>query len=152
MVGKTEITGSLRTADLWEAQERARLERVKLDGEWVALRRQLAPAHVDTLSDAEIWRPFAKWFVAAEKGNSLYENILADRRDAEIEGTDIWDWNTAAPGVYASAVKLLAEEGFCLDPTSPTFLRVQQILHRAMIEPNEGNSRVSLPATGLLPV
>lgn len=52
----------------------------------------------------------------------------------------------------ASAVKLLAEEGFCLDPTSPTFLRVQQILHRAMIEPSEGNSRVSFPATGLLPV
>lgn len=134
LVGKTEITKSLRTSDLKEAQERARLERVKIDAEWTALRRQLAPAPADTLSDAEIWRLVAKWFVAAEKSNARPENILGDRREAEIELSDLSDWNTAAPGIYASAAKLLREEGIQLDPSSPTFLRVQQMLHRASIE------------------
>ena len=49
---ETEITKSLRTGNLKEAQYRARLERVKLDGEWAVLRRQLAPKPVGTVGVA----------------------------------------------------------------------------------------------------
>jgi hypothetical protein len=45
-VGKGEIVKSLGTGDLKEAQQQARLERVKLDGEWEALRRRLSPAKI----------------------------------------------------------------------------------------------------------
>jgi hypothetical protein len=116
----------LRTGNLKEAQERARLERVKLDSEWAALRRQLAPARVEVFSDAEIWRLVAKWFVAAEKKNSTPKKTPADRHEAEIDRGNIETWDLAAPGIYAEAVKLLKEEGIALDPSSPAFSRLQQ--------------------------
>lgn len=134
LVGKTEIWKSLGTGDLKEAQERARLERVKIDGEWAALRRQLAPARVETLSDAEIWNLVVKWFIAAEKRNADPKNMPTDRREAEIERSNVETWNLAAPGIFAESVKLLKEEGIDLDRSSPAFLRLQQMLHRAAIE------------------
>lgn len=134
LVGKTEIWKSLGTGDLKEAQESARAVRVKIDGEWAALRRQLAPARAETLSDAEIWNLVVKWFVAAEKKNADPKNMPTDRREAEIERSNVETWDLAAPSIFTEAVKLLKEEGIDLDQSSPAFLRLQQILHRAAIE------------------
>lgn len=134
LFGKTEVTKSLRTGDLKEAQQRARLERVKLDGEWVALRRQLQPVRAETLSDAEIWHLVAKWFVATEKKNADPDRAPADRHAAEIDRTNLERWETAAPGIFIEAVNLLKEEGITLEPSSPAFVRLQQMLHRAAIE------------------
>lgn len=134
LVGRTEIWKSLCTGDLKEAQQRARLERVKLDGEWSALRRQLAPAHVETLSDAEIWRLVAKWFVAAEKKNADRIVLPEDRYEAESDLRFSESWDHAAPIIFAEAVKLLKEEGAEIHPSAPAFLKLQQTLHRAAIE------------------
>lgn len=134
LAGKTEIWKSLDTGDLKEAQQRARLERVKIDGEWAALRRQLSPVHVDTLSDAELWNLVAKWFVDAERKNADPKNAPTDRRKAEIERSNIETWEMAAPGIFEEAIKLLKEEGKRLEPSSPAFLQLQQMLHRASIE------------------
>lgn len=131
---ETEITKSLRTSDLKEAQHRARLERVKLDGEWAILRRQLAPKPVSTLSDAEIWHLVAKWFIGAEQKNANPERTRVDRDEAEVDRTNLERWEIAAPGVFAEAVKLVKEEGVELEPSSPAFLRLEQMLHRAAIE------------------
>lgn len=134
LVGKTEIWKSLGTGDLKEAQEAGRLERVKIDGDWAALRRQLAPARSETLSDSEIWNLVAKWFVAAEKKNADPKNAPTDRHEAEIDRSNLETWEMAAPGIFAETVKLLKEEGKQLEPTSPAFLQLQQMVHRAAIE------------------
>lgn len=142
-VGKTEIWKSLSTGDLKEAQERARLERVKIDSEWLALRRQIAPQPMPNLSDADIWRLVARWFVAAER-NSTPAN---DRHAAELDRASLENWDTAAASIQLEAIRVLKEEGITLDNASPTFLRLQQLLHRAAVEHERRQFTRSFPDT-----
>lgn len=133
LVGKTEITKSLRTGDLKEAQQAARIERVKLDAEWSALRRQLAPTRLEVIPDVEIWRLVAQFFVEAEKKRSAtpFELTL---HEADVELGDLQNWETYGTGWYAAAERVVTREGWTVDPSSPSFLKLQQGIQRAEIE------------------
>jgi integrase len=145
MVGKREIRKSLHS-DRKEAERLALLERANLLGEWDTLRRQLAPiptetlapletlARADTLSEVEIFRLVTKWFVEEEKKNADPQRAPIDRREAEMDLSDIENWDIVAGSVSEQARRLLKEEGIELEPSSPAFTRLQHMLHRAWIE------------------
>ncbi|MDJ0930614.1 DUF6538 domain-containing protein [Breoghania sp.] len=53
-VGKTEIRKSLKTGDFEEAERLVRIERMKLDGEWQSLRRNLRAKTKADVSRADL--------------------------------------------------------------------------------------------------
>lgn len=134
LVGKLEVTKSLRTGDLREAQQAARLERVKLDAEWTALRKRLDPSPATTLSEVEIWRLVSRRFVATERrsGGEPSDGISLD--DALGEVSQVSNWDEMSGSLHVEARTALAEEGIKLDEASPAFLKLQQVLHRAWQE------------------
>lgn len=148
LVGKTEITKSLGTGDLREAQALARLERVKLDGEWAALRRRLSPEPKATLSEAEIWQLVSKWFVEAERkrvaapGETDYDTAVEDLAMVSTPGV-------INSSVFIAAKRMLEEEGIKLDPATPAFGKLQQMLHRAYVESERREIVRAFPGTSM---
>jgi hypothetical protein len=81
-VGKTAIWRLLKTGDLRDAQQPARLERVKLDAKRALLRRRLVPDRVETLSDVELRHLVTRRFVWEEKKAAHRTGQIVDLREA----------------------------------------------------------------------
>ena len=78
VVGKREIRRSLQTGDFKEACRLARLERVKLDAGWDALRRKARPEEKQPLRESDVLHLVARWFVErVESVDRQFDAFLA---------------------------------------------------------------------------
>ncbi|MBB3147731.1 integrase [Phyllobacterium trifolii] len=145
MVGKTEIKKSLKTGDLREAKLRARYERVRLDAEWELLRGRLRLKRDYSLSDREIWYLVSKWFVEEEKKNTSSTDTYPSVDDAHYDYAMSTSSEHVAPAVYQTANAILVERGLEFDPSSDDGLRLQRILHPAIIEIAKRDYQRSVP-------
>ncbi len=134
LVGKTEIKKSLKTGDLREAKLRARYERVRLDAEWALLRGRLRLKRDYSLSDREIWYLVSKWFVEKEKKKTSSTDTYLSVDDAHYDYAMATSSEYVAPATYQTAKAILTEQGLEFDPSSDGGLRLQRILHPAIIE------------------
>jgi len=144
LVGKREITKSLQTGDLKEAQELARFERVRLDGEWAMHRQRLTPKNVERLSDRQIWYLVSKWFVEREKQNSTLPP-LDNFEDALVELCNVSTWEMVGSYIGQDAQDLARSEGFAVEPSSESHLRLIKMLFQANIELERRNIARSFP-------
>lgn len=145
-VGKTEIRKSLGTGDYREAQQRARLERVKIDGEWNALRRQLAPEAVTSLSEQEIWYLASKWFVETERRNVEQGGSWRSLDEAERELGALSEPFNMEPVAYQEAKKLLSKEGLDLSPDTDAWRRLVGVLGQGLLEAEKREVRRNFPS------
>lgn len=121
-IGKTEVTKSLGTRDYREATLLARVERVKLDAEWGALRRRVKPATAPQTSEIDVWRLVSKWFVDAEKKRDAVGPTALDHEGAQVELHHLRTWEDAAPQVFEEAKRLLVQEGLWASLPAPADL------------------------------
>jgi integrase len=151
LVGKREITKSLHTSDLREAHQLARLERLKLDAAWAALKRRLAPAPSETLSEQEAWYLTSKWLVEAERQD---QRKTAEARwetfdEAELDLAMASQEHNVAAMVYRAVKELLASEGIELVPGSPARIRLEGLLREAMREADRRRLRRAFPGAAV---
>jgi integrase len=149
VVGKGEIVKSLGAGDLKEAQQQARLERVKLDGEWEALRRRLSPAKIDRLSEAEIWYLVSGWLVAAEKSAVDKRESWASLTDASMDLSDLSEDHNLWSAAHAETDKLLASEGINLAPSSDSRRLLEARMGDAILEATKRSFRRQFPTVPL---
>ncbi|MEK1888725.1 MAG: DUF6538 domain-containing protein [Phyllobacterium sp.] len=134
LVGKTEIKKSLKTGDLREAKLRARYERVRLDAEWELLRGRLRPKRDYSLSDREIWYLVSNWFIEKERKSVSSSGTYLEGDDAHYDYAMSISEENVAPAAYQAAKTILTEEGLEFDPSSDGSLRLERVLHPAIIE------------------
>lgn len=148
-LGKTEIRKSLGTSDYREAQVRARIERVKIDAEWEALRRRLSPVVMTELSETEVWQLAASWFVEREKRNAKDGSRWSSLEDAERELVTLSSPENLAPVSFKTVEELLKQEGFKLDPASEGWMRLDSFVRQGLIEMARRDIRRSFPSLPL---
>lgn len=148
-IGKTEIKKSLGTSDYKEAQLRSRIERVKIDAEWEAIRRRLSPVRVTTLSDREVWQLAASWFVEQEKDNAKDDSRWSSLEDAEWEFAMLSSPENLAPTSYRAVDGLLKQEGLTLNPGSESWLRLDSLVRQGLIEMARRDIKRSFPSLAL---
>lgn len=144
-VGRSEIKKSLGTSDILEAQQRARIERAKLDAEWDALKRRRAPRKMSELSDQHLWYLATKWFVGQEKRNLARVGDHLPLADAEADLAATTSWEDIAPAIYSTVETLLQEDGTRLGTGSPSHQKLQNLIHAAMIEAAKRDFRRAYP-------
>ncbi len=134
-IGKREVKKSLRTGDKSYARELARIELIKLDGEWARLRRSLQPVATPSLTEAEVFHLAAKWFVAAEKRNAATGGSMG-RVQAEIEIGDMNAEENLGTALHEAYIAVTSGAGIQLEEGSASHLRLLSVLRRAIIESN----------------
>lgn len=143
IVGKREIKRSLGTGDFATARKLLTVERLKAQAEIEAARRRYdadrsgGPKKVRSLGDDDLWRLMSRWFVAREReaANLSARDVDVDQRLAEIGHlADVGDGTSALASIHNATRKLLLSESIDLDPTDPTFARLEGLIHEAMIE------------------
>lgn len=146
-MGKTEIRKSLDTGDLREAEQRARIERLKIDGEWAAHRRTLVPQRLTSLSEQEVWYLASKWFVGVEKRNAVSDDEWATLEQAEADLGNLSAPHNLGVAVRSEIDNLLSSEGIRLDVGSDTYKRLIALLSSAMLEAQRRDILRSYPNT-----
>lgn len=134
-IGKREVKKSLRTGDKSYARELARIELIRLDGEWSRLRRSLQPVATPRLTEAEVFHLAAEWFVAAEKRNAA-KSASMGREQAEIEIGDMNADENLGTALHEAYVAVTRGAGIQLEEGSPPHLRLVSMLRRAIVESN----------------
>ena len=133
-VGKGEVVKSLGSGELREAQQRARLERVKLDAEWEALRRRLSPQPVNHLSEQQVWYLVSRWFVEAERHSLQRRESWPSLQDGLVDFGNLSEDQNLWTAAYVEADKLLAQEGIRLEPSSDSRRLLEAQMGRAILE------------------
>ena len=149
VIGKGEIIKSLGTGDLKEVQQQARLEWVKLDGEWGDLLRRLSPAKVDRLSEAEIWYLVSSWLVEAEKSAADQRDSWASLDDASMDLSDLSEDHNLWSAAHAETDKLLAREGINLASSFDSRRLLEARMEDAILESTKRSVRRQFPAVPL---
>ncbi|MFC3642754.1 DUF6538 domain-containing protein [Aquibium oceanicum] len=144
-VGRREIKKSLRTGDRSQARELARIELVKLDGEWSRLRRSLKPVATPNLTEAEVFHLAATWFVSAEKRNAATAGSLS-REQAEIELADMNADENLGTALHEAYEAVTNAAGIRPPEGSPAQQRLLGVLRRAIVESN--NRRIARHGVG----
>lgn len=147
MVGRTEIRKSLKTSDYREAQQLARIERIKIDAKWEIARRRLSPALVPQLSERELWQLAAQWFVDTEKRNVSKGEVWKSLDEAQCELDALSVPHNAEAASYPVAEQLLTNAGIRLEPSSESRRLLESYLQQAMLEAARRDVQRSFPST-----
>ncbi len=145
LLGKKEVTQSLLTKEPREAAVRLRIKAAEIVAEFAALRRKAGPATVKkALSDVELKQLALLWFrsrmqdlnstltpatIEPDQIGEVVENIeqdlswIGDPRDVD-----------ARVSMQNSARKLLADQSIALEPTSPSFHALVELMTKAELE------------------
>jgi len=143
IVGKREIKRSLGTGDFATARKLLTVERLKAQAEIEAARRRHdagrsgGPKRARALGDDDLWRLMSRWFVAREReaANLGARDVDVDQRLDEISHlADVGDGTSTLASIHNATRRLLLSENIDLDPTDPTFARLEGLIHEAMIE------------------
>ncbi|TJW44642.1 MAG: site-specific integrase [Mesorhizobium sp.] len=137
---------SLKTSDYREAQQRGRIERVKIDADWEARRRRLSPVTVTELSERETWQLAAQWFVDFEKRNAEESDRWTSLDDAERELAALSDPENLAVASYREAKQVLAKDGLKLEPGSDSWMSLDGFIRQGLIEAARRDIARSFPA------
>lgn len=132
--GKLEVHKSLKTGDHAEAKRQARFERLRLDAEWVRLRRLRQIEHRDEQDDREIVEVALQWFVVEEKKRQGVSLSPEEVGEAEIDLNRISDWGDVGSSVTSAINTLLHDERIELPNESLSRRRLERLVHAGMIE------------------
>jgi integrase len=143
LVGKKEFHQSLRTTDPAEGKRRVGIERLHAQSLLAKARRSLAAESqmtelvaAEKLDESELWNLMAEWFVKgvrADEGVILNE-AAQDNLVMELPDLIDFDDHNTASYVYAQTIQLLKQHHLSLDRDSASFMRLQEMLHSAIVE------------------
>lgn len=135
IIGKVEITFSLKTTDRRTAERLENIESLKTEAEFDRARRVLAvrsgTAPETELSDSEVWLLAQEWLHSREKQDDAQSNI--DSMDARERLFLAGDPDSRVQ-VWLQTSKFLRERNINVQFDTPSYVRLAQRIREAMIE------------------